>query len=230
MDRLHRTRLLFGVDAISKLQNATVMVVGCGAVGSFAIEALARGGIGHLILIDFDKVEETNINRQLFALESTVDKLKVDVAKARIKDISPGITVEALNVFFDKDTELDVKPDFVIDAIDTVESKIALYKWCQEKGIPFISSMGAARKTDISQIKVDKISKTSVCPLAAKIRKIVKEKELSDFYTVFSTEPADDNVKGKIFGSVITVTGAFGLYLANFAIKCIINNYTKAAI
>lgn len=230
MDRLHRTRLLFGVDAISKLQNATVMVVGCGAVGSFAIEALARSGIGHLILIDFDKVEETNINRQLFALESTVGKLKVDVAKARIKDISPDITVEALNVFFDKDTELDVKPDFVIDAIDTVESKIALYKWCQEKGIPFISSMGAARKTDISQIKVDKISKTSVCPLAAKIRKIVKEKELSDFYTVFSTEPADDNVKGKIFGSVITVTGAFGLYLANFAIKCIINNYTNAAI
>lgn len=230
MDRLHRTRLLFGDDAISKLQNATVMVVGCGAVGSFAIEALARGGIGHLILIDFDKVEETNINRQLFALESTVGKLKVDVAKARIKDISPDITVEALNVFFDKDTELDVKPDFVIDAIDTVESKIALYKWCQEKGIPFISSMGAARKTDISQIKVDKISKTSVCPLAAKIRKIVKEKELSDFYTVFSTEPADDNVKGKIFGSVITVTGAFGLYLANFAIKCIINNYTSAAI
>lgn len=230
MDRLHRTRLLFGVDAISKLQSATVMVVGCGAVGSFAIEALARSGIGHLILIDFDKVEETNINRQLFALESTVDKLKVDVAKARIKDISPDITVEALNVFFDKDTELDVKPDFVIDAIDTVESKIALYKWCQEKGIPFISSMGAARKTDISQIKVDKISKTSVCPLAAKIRKIVKEKELSDFYTVFSTEPADDNVKGKIFGSIITVTGAFGLYLADFTIKHIINNHASAAI
>ena len=230
MDRLHRTRLLFGDDAISKLQNATVMVVGCGAVGSFAIEALARSGIGHLILIDFDKVEETNINRQLFALESTVGKLKVDVAKARIKDISPDITVEALNVFFDKDTELDVKPDFVIDAIDTVESKIALYKWCQEKGIPFISSMGAARKTDISQIKVDKISKTSVCPLAAKIRKIVKEKELSDFYTVFSTEPADDNVKGKIFGSVITVTGAFGLYLADFTIKHIINNHASAAI
>ncbi len=223
MDRLHRTRLLFGDDAISKLQNATVMVVGCGAVGSFAIEALARSGIGHLIVIDFDKVEETNINRQLFALDSTLGKQKVEVAKDRIKDISPDITVDALDMFFDKDTDLDIKPDFVIDAIDTVESKIALYKWCQEKEIPFISSMGAARKTDISQIKVDKISKTSVCPLAAKIRKIVKEEKIKDFYTVYSTEPADDNVKGRVFGSVITVTGTFGLYLANFAIKNIIN-------
>lgn len=223
MDRLHRTRLLFGDDAISKLQNATVMVVGCGAVGSFAIEALARSGIGHLIVIDFDKVEETNINRQLFALDSTLGKQKVEVAKDRIKDISPDITVDALDMFFDKATNLDIKPDFVIDAIDTVESKIALYKWCQEKEIPFISSMGAARKTDISQIKVDKISKTSVCPLAAKIRKIVKEEKIKDFYTVYSTEPADDNVKGRVFGSVITVTGTFGLYLANFAIKNIIN-------
>lgn len=224
MDRLHRTRLLFGDDAISKLQNATVMVVGCGAVGSFAIEALARSGIGHLIVIDFDKVEETNINRQLFALESTSGKPKVEVAKDRIKDISPDITVDALDMFFDKDTDLDIKPDFVIDAIDTVESKIALYKWCQEKEIPFISSMGAARKTDISQIKVGKISKTSVCPLAAKIRKIVKEEKIKDFYTVYSTEPADDNVKGRVFGSVIAVTGTFGLCLANFAIKNIINH------
>lgn len=224
MDRLHRTRLLFGDDAISKLQNATVMVVGCGAVGSFAIEALARSGIGHLMLIDFDKVEETNINRQLFALESTLGKQKVEVAKDRIKDISPDITVDALDMFFDKDTDLDIKPDFVIDAIDTVESKIALYKWCQKKEIPFISSMGAARKTDISQIKVGKISKTSVCPLAAKIRKIVKEEKIKDFYTVYSTEPADDNVKGRVFGSVITVTGTFGLCLANFAIKNIINH------
>ena len=224
MDRLHRTRLLFGDDAISKLQNATVMVVGCGAVGSFAIEALARSGIGHLMLIDFDKVEETNINRQLFALESTLGKQKVEVAKDRIKDISPDITVDALDMFFDKDTDLDIKPDFVIDAIDTVESKISLYKWCQEKEISFISSMGAARKTDISQIKVDKISRTIVCPLAAKIRKIVKEEKIKDFYTVYSTEPADDNVKGRVFGSVITVTGTFGLYLANFAMKYIINH------
>ena len=224
MDRLHRTRLLFGDDAISKLQNATVMVVGCGAVGSFAIEALARSGIGHLIVIDFDKVEETNINRQLFAVESTLGKQKVEVAKDRIKDISPDITVDALDMFFDKDTDLGIKPDFVIDAIDTVESKISLYKWCQEKEIPFISSMGAARKTDISQIKVDKISRTIVCPLAAKIRKIVKEEKIKDFYTVYSTEPADDNVKGRVFGSVITVTGTFGLYLANFAMKYIINH------
>ncbi len=223
MNRLDRTRLLLGEEATEKLQKATIMVVGCGAVGSFAIEALARSGIGHLILIDFDKVEESNINRQLFALNSTISKLKVDVAKDRIKDISADIKVDALNIFFDENTNLDIKPDFVIDAIDTVSSKIALYRWCQKNKIKFISSMGAARKTDPSQIKIAKISKTSVCPLAAKIRKIVKEQKLSDFDAAFSIEPADKNVNGKIFGSIITVTGTFGLLLANHAIKHIIN-------
>ena len=100
MTRLHRTRLLFGENGIQKLQNATVMVVGCGAVGSFAIEALARSGVGHLIVVDFDVIEETNINRQLFALNSTVGTPKVSVAENRIHDISPEIHVTALNMFF----------------------------------------------------------------------------------------------------------------------------------
>lgn len=223
MDRLHRTRLLFGDSAMNKLQSSSVMIVGCGAVGSFAIEALARSGIGHLILVDFDKIEETNINRQLFALHSTIGKPKVFVASDRIHDISPDIRVSAYNMFFDAKAHFEETPDFVIDAIDTVESKIALYRWCQDKGIPFISSMGAARKTDVSKIKYGKISETKVCPLASKIRKIVKEEKLKDFDTVYSDEPADKNVTGKTFGSVITVTGAFGLMLANFAIQRILD-------
>lgn len=222
MDRLNRIRMLIGEESLSKLQSATVMVVGCGAVGSFAIEALARSGVGNLILIDFDKVEKSNINRQLFALESTISKPKVEVAKNRIKDICSDINVETFEIFFDKNTKLSVKPDFVIDAIDSVDSKIALYEWCNDNNIKFISSMGAARKTDPLQIKTAKISKTSVCPLAAKIRKISKEKKLPDFDVVFSTEPADKNVNGKTFGSIITVTGTFGLVLANQAIKYII--------
>ena len=129
MDRLHRTRLLFGDIAMEKLANSTVMVVGCGAVGSFAIEALARTGIGHMVVVDFDRVEATNINRQLFALESTIGTPKVDVAMQRIHDINPGIRVTALNIFFDQDTRLDIMPDYIIDAIDTVESKIALYDY-----------------------------------------------------------------------------------------------------
>lgn len=224
MNRLHRITLLLGKDAVQKLQQSAVMVVGCGAVGSFAIEALARSGIGHIIVIDFDRVEESNINRQLFALGSTVGKSKVEVAKDRILDINPNIKVDAMNVFFDDKTDLVIKPDFVIDAIDSVQSKIALYKWCFANNVPFVSSMGAARKTDVSKIKIDKISKTSVCPLASKIRHMVKEERLKDFPVVYSTEPAAAQENGgREFGSVVTVTGTFGLMLADFVIKKLIS-------
>lgn len=222
MDKLHRIRLLLGDAAVNTLQNSTVMVVGCGAVGSFAIEALARSGVGNLIVIDFDKVEESNINRQLFATMSTIGRTKVEVAAERIFDINPEIKTVALNMFFDDKSELQYGPDFVIDAIDSVESKIALYKWCQNRKVPFISCMGAARKTDPLQIKIAGISKTTVCPLAAKMRKMVKEQNISDFPVVYSVEKPDSNVKpGKVFGSVVTVTGTFGLIMANYAIQYI---------
>ncbi len=220
MDRLHRISLLMGKPAIDKLKQSTVMVVGCGAVGSFAIEALARSGIGHLILIDFDVVEESNINRQLVALDSTLGKPKVDVVAQRIHDINPDIIVDAFNMFFDENTKIDIKPDFVIDAIDTVQSKIALYKWCFDRKIPFVSSMGAARKTDITKIKIDKISKTTVCPLASKIRHMVRDLKMKDFMVVYSIENAMPQKNGgREFGSIITVTGTFGLMLADFVIK-----------
>ena len=221
MDRLHRIRLLFGEENIKTLQSKTVMVVGCGAVGSFAIEALARSGIGNIILVDFDVVEESNINRQLFALQSMIGKPKVDVARARIADISPDINVTTFNMFWDDKSDPDVHPDFVIDAIDSVHSKIALYRWCAAKNIPFIASMGAAQKTDISKIKIDKISKTTICPLAAKIRKLVRDENLPDFPVVYSTQSPIKNDTG-VLGSVITVTGNFGLYLANFVIQKLI--------
>lgn len=224
MDRLHRIKLLMGDMNVKKLQQSTVMVVGCGAVGSFAIESLARCGVGHLILIDFDTVEKSNINRQLFALDSTIGTPKVDVAKQRITDINPNIVVDIFNVFFDENTSLDVKPDFVIDAIDSVQSKIALYKWCFDRNIPFVSSMGAARKTDLTKIKIDKISKTTVCPLASKIRHIVRELKLKDFPVVYSTETATPQLHGgHEFGSIVTVTGCFGLMLADFVIKKLIS-------
>ena len=221
--RLNRITLLLGKDAVEKLKQSTVMVVGCGAVGSFAIESLARCGVGHLILIDFDVVEESNINRQLFALDSSIGKPKVEIARARIHDINPDIIVDVINTFFDNKTDLQIKPDFVIDAIDSVQSKIALYKWCQKNNIPFVSSMGAARKTDISKIKIGKISKTTVCPLASKIRHIVRDEKLKDFPVVFSVEQAVLQPNGgHEFGSIITVTGTFGLMLADFVIKKLI--------
>ena len=224
MNRLHRITLLIGNESVKKLQQSTVMVVGCGAVGSFAIEALARSGVEHLILVDFDKVEESNINRQLFALDSTVGQSKVKVAAQRIHDINPNTKVDIFNMFFDENNIPDVKPDFVIDAIDTVQSKITLYKWCFDKNIPFISSMGAARKTDLTKVKVGKISKTIVCPLAAKIRHLVRDSKIKDFPVVYSTENATPQKNGgREFGSQITVTGLFGLLMADFCIKKLIS-------
>lgn len=224
-DRLARIRLLLGDENVKKLQNATVMVVGCGAVGSFAIEALARSGVGHLVVVDFDKIEESNINRQLFALTSTVGTPKVSVAAARVRDINPDAVVDAFDMFFDDAHAPDVAPDFVIDAIDSVPSKIALAAWCQARNIPFISSMGAARKTDIAQIKIGRLSKTTVCPLAAKIRRLVRNARMPDYPVVYSTQVANSNLgPDNTFGSMITITGIFGLMCANYAIKHIISD------
>ena len=210
---------------MEKLANSTVMVVGCGAVGSFAIEALARTGIGHIVVVDFDRVEATNINRQLFALESTIGTPKVDVAMQRIHDINPGIRVTALNVFFDQDTRLDVMPDYIIDAIDTVESKVALYQWANTHNVPLVTSMGAASKTDATKIKVAPISKTTVCPLASRVRRMIRNMNLPDFPAVYSCEPPAPVIgHAKNLGSIITVTGAFGLMLANYVIGEIIHD------
>lgn len=223
MDRLHRTRLLFGNKNVEKLRSTTVMVVGCGAVGSFAIEALARTGIGHIVVVDFDKVDTSNINRQLFALDSTVGRPKVDVATARIHDINPDTHVTAYNMFWDTDSDIDVRPDFVIDAIDTVPSKVALYQWCTKNKVPFIASMGAALKMDPTQIKIAPLSATCVCPLAGRVRRAVRGLNLPDFPTVFSTEaPAPVAGHAKNMGSNVTVTGAFGLLLANYVIRDLI--------
>ena len=220
MDRLHRTRLLFGETGVDKLRASTVMVVGCGAVGSFAVEALARTGIGHIIVVDFDNIDPTNINRQLFALDSTVGTPKVDIACARIHDINPDTRVTAYNIRWDGATDVDVRPDFVIDAIDDVPAKVALYKWCTKHNIPFISSMGAALKMDVTQVHIARLSQTCVCPLAARVRRAVRDMDLPDFPVVFSSEPPAPVVgHAKNMGSNITVTGIFGLVAANYVIK-----------
>ena len=220
--------LLTGLAVTGVIQSSsatTVMVVGCGAVGSFAIEALARTGVGHLVIVDFDRVEESNINRQLFALSSTISMPKVEVAHARIRDINPEIHTDALNIYFDDTSAPGVCPDFIIDAIDTVESKISLYKWAQKHNIPLITSMGAASKTDPAKIKIAPLSKTTVCPLASRVRRMVRDLSLPDFPAVYSTQmPKTVTGHAKNLGSVITITGAFGLMLANYVIGEIIRD------
>lgn len=227
-DRLMRTRLLLGDEGIEKLQNSTVMVIGCGAVGSYAIEALARGGVGHLKLVDFDTVEVSNINRQLFALQSTIGQKKVQVALKRIKDISDDIKVDIYDTFLDEKNAFDLisDVDFVIDAIDSRNSKIAIYQVCQAKKISFISSMGAARRTDPQKIVTDLMKNTSVCPLASVLRRMCKEKNIRmDFPVVYSSEePAKAVGENRQMGSLSTITGIFGLFLANYTINQIIKN------
>lgn len=236
-DRLARTRLLLGDVAMEKLARSTVMVVGCGAVGGFAIEALARSGIGKLILVDFDVVKESNINRQIFALQSTLYQEKAVVARNRIRDISPDIKVEILPVLVNADTideVLDRRVDFVIDAIDTLNPKTILIEQLMARGIPFISSMGAALKTDASKIAVVPMKKTIHCPLAFFVRKRLRKRGVDlTFPVVYSSEDVSqklhlempdqpENETGRVrhnMGSLPTITGIFGLLCANYAIE-----------
>lgn len=235
-DRLSRMRLMVGETGIETLKNAHVMIVGCGAVGSYAIEALARAGVGHLTLVDFDTVSISNINRQLFALTSTVGQKKVLVAKNRVKDISSDIQVDCVDLMVNQESLpqlLAVQPDFVIDAIDSLNPKCSLIELLVKEKVPFVSSMGAALKTDMSQIKVVKMKKTLNCPLAFFVRKRLRKRGVSmDFPVVFSPELAQDSTRlqlpedeqpenGRVrheMGSLPTITGIFGLMCTQVAL------------
>lgn len=243
MERFVRIKRLIGEQAITKLQNSKVTVVGLGAVGSYVVEALARSGVGFFRLIDFDVVALSNINRQLYALESTLGKPKVETARERVLDINPRCEVEIFKEFAHTDsfdTLLDNGPDMVIDAIDSVSPKIALLSRAYHNKLPVISSMGAALRTDPGQIKTGDIFDTRFCPLARCIRKGLKKNNVGRGITcVYSTEqaaynfidPEDDPDKKndmspeykrgrsrRIIGSLPTITGIFGLMIANSAL------------
>ena len=223
-DQFQRTILLLGKDGFERLQRAHITVVGCGAVGGFAIEALARAGIRNLTLIDGDTVESSNINRQLCALHSTLGQYKTLVLKKRILDIYPEATVTTHETFLqtnNAETLLSADTDYIIDAIDSIADKVVINLYAQQKHVPLISSMGAAMRTDPSRIKIAPLNQTSVCPLAARMRKLVKTQsgDLS-VPCVFSTEPpAGTQMPGRKMGSLVTLTGIFGLTLANEVIK-----------
>lgn len=177
LTQFSRTELVFGADGVRELQKKTVAVLGAGGVGSFTMEALARTGVGRLILIDKDVVDITNVNRQLPALVTTVGQSKVEVMKRRIAEINPDCEVEAIQAFFLEDTK-DIlfrhHLDYVVDAIDVVSAKILLIKECVERGIPIVSSMGAANKIDPTRFRVVDISKTRVDPIAKVLRRELK--------------------------------------------------------
>lgn len=240
-DRLARIRLLLGDEGVKRLQGSFAVVCGLGAVGSYAVEGLARAGVGRLRLVDFDVVHASNINRQLFALGSTLGRHKAGVAAERVLDINPDCRVEPLKLFVSLeslDTVLEGKPDIVIDAIDSMGPKTALVAETQKRGLRLVSSMGAALRTDPSQIKVGPFQKVKGCPLASRLRYWLRRKGAPlDFTCVYSTEelgeirkkaresapPEKDYYeKGRrraALGSLPTVTGIFGLTVANTAIK-----------
>lgn len=221
MNIFDRTKLLIGEEALQTLKNKRVAVFGVGGVGGFTVEALARSGVGTLDLIDKDVVDETNINRQIIALQSTIGQPKVEVAKARCLDINPDMTVNTHQVFYLPETanQFDFKSyDYVIDAIDTVTGKLQLIEAANEANVPIISSMGAGNKLDPTQFEVADISKTSVCPLAKVMRKELRDRGIEHLKVVYSKE-APIKIEARSPGSVAYVPSVVGLIIASEVIK-----------
>lgn len=228
-EQFMRTGLLLGEEGIRKLNQSTVAVFGIGGVGGFAAEALARSGVGHLVLVDADVVSESNINRQIIATHRTIGKSKVQVMKERIEDINPEAQVETRQTFFlpENADQFDFGSyDYVVDAIDTVTGKIELVLQGQKAEIPVISSMGAGNKLDPTMFQVVDIYETSVCPLAKVMRKELKKRNVPALKVVYSREKAmepliriSEDGKRQVPGSAAFVPSVAGLILAGEVIK-----------
>lgn len=192
LNEFSRTELLLGSEGMSRLQNARIAVFGVGGVGTFAAEALVRSGVGAIDLFDDDKVCLTNINRQLIATRKTVGKKKVEVMKERVLEINPAVKVEAHETFYGAENaeEYDLRIyDYIIDAIDTVSSKLVLIQRAKELDVPIISCMGAGNKLDPTKFEVADLSKTSMCPLAKVMRTELRRRGIKHLKVVYSKEP-----------------------------------------
>lgn len=224
-EQLSRTEMLLGKEGMERLSAARVAVFGIGGVGSYAAEALARSGIGTLDLVDGDKVSLSNLNRQLYALHSTLGIFKVEAAKQRISDIDSNVKVNAFPKFFTGETSSGFdfsRYDYVIDAVDMVSSKLLLAQCCQQAGTPLISSMGAGNKLDPTGFRVTDIYETSVCPLARVMRHELRKLGISKLKVVYSQElPAAQTDGRRVPASVAFVPAAAGLILAGEVIKTI---------
>ncbi len=224
MDIFSRTERLIGEDALRKLQNSNIIIFGLGGVGSYTAEALARSGIGKMTVVDKDTVDITNINRQLYALHSTVGKPKAEVARTRILDINPECEVTAVAKMYLPESAEDFvlsQYDYIIDAIDNVTAKIDLAVKAEQLGIPIISSMGTGNKLDPTAFKVSDIYKTSVCPLCRVMRTQLKKRGVKKLKVVYSEEtPKTDGERTP--ASISFVPSVAGLIIAGEVIKDII--------
>jgi tRNA A37 threonylcarbamoyladenosine dehydratase len=214
-----RTAMLLGEASVKKLQQSHIIIFGLGGVGSYAAEALARVGVGRLTLVDGDKISLSNINRQLYALNSTIGMDKAFVAKKRCADINPLAEINAVKENISRENINDIitdNYDFIIDAIDDVDAKVSLIKYAYEKNIPVITSMGMGNKTDISKISLSYIEKTHTCPLARVMRKKLKDEGIKKVMCVFSSEEPKVNLPKP--SSVVFVPAAAGLMMAQYVI------------
>lgn len=235
---LERTELLLGEEKLSKLRQSNVLVVGLGGVGAYAAEMIARAGVGRMTIADADVVGESNINRQLVALHSTVGKPKAEILAARLRDINPDIELRVINEYIrdEKTYELldSEQFDFVVDAIDTLSPKLALIAASLERGYKLVSSMGAGAKTDPTKMEICDISKTHHCPLAHMLRKRLHKIGIrSGFEAVFSPEPIrqgamilceEQNKKSNV-GTISYIPPLFGIGCASVVIRGLIGEY-----
>ena len=212
--------MLIGEEALARLRGARVALFGVGGVGSAAAEALARGGIGAIDIIDNDTVSVSNINRQLCALDSTVSRPKVEVVAERIRDINPEVKVRAMQIFFMPDTELDFSVyDYIIDAIDTVSAKIEIAVRAKECGVAVISCMGTGNKLDPTAFVVEDLARTTVCPLARVMRRELKKRGITHMKVVYSTEEAkksEDQARDAESGKAVPASISFVPPVAGF--------------
>ena len=230
-----RTAMMLGEGSVEKLRSSRVAVFGIGGVGGYAVEALARAGVGEMHLVDADRVSLSNINRQIIATHKTVGQYKTEAARDRILEINPDARVFTYNLFFGEDTakSFDFSSfDYIIDAIDSLSSKVLLISLAKEAGVPIVSAMGAGNKLDPTRFEVADISKTEVCPLARAVRVALRKKGINHLKVVYSKElpallsPESDAEKcdGKRApGSISFVPSVMGLILGGEVIKDISN-------
>ena len=237
---LERTELLLGEEKLNILKNANVLVVGVGGVGAYAAEMIVRAGVGRMTIADADKVSETNINRQLVALHSTVGREKCDILADRLRDINPDLQLTVVNRFI-KDDETDAlldssNFDYVVDAIDTLSPKLALIKGAMDRGIRIVSSMGAGAKTDPTLMEIKDIAKTHHCPLAHMLRKRLHKIGIKrGFWAVFSPEPVregamilceEQNKKSNV-GTISYIPALFGIGCASVVIRDLVGEFNN---
>jgi tRNA threonylcarbamoyladenosine dehydratase len=243
-EQFNRTELLFGIDAVKRLHDSRVAVIGLGGVGGYACEGLARGGIGHFLLVDFDTVGPTNLNRQIIALHSTVGKMKVDIMRDRIIDINPEAVVDIFAGFcaIESRDKLLQNVDFVVDAIDSLGPKVGLIEDAYRKGIPIISVLGAGNRVDPSQVHLTDISDTIRCPLARRVRKFLRRRGINQGVPViYSSElpikefaqdsiPLDETISARgrsrvTIGSVGYMPAIMGMWAASYIIRNLTSGY-----